>query len=77
LKHDRWKNVEGGFTPANNSSSESILILGNGRMGQRANFEEDYSGDSLLGNYIGGLYYRAKPKQDGRRTVILNIIPKY
>ena len=62
LKHDGWKIIEEGFTPANNRASESIFSLGNGRMGQRANFEENYSGDSLLGNYIGGIYYPDKTK---------------
>ncbi len=62
LKHDGWKIIEDGFIPANNRASESIFSLGNGRMGQRANFEEGYSGDSLLGNYIGGIYYPDKTK---------------
>ena len=62
LKHDGWKIIEDGFIPANNRASESIFSLGNGRMGQRANFEEGYSGNSLLGNYIGGIYYPDKTK---------------
>ena len=36
---------------------ESIFSLGNGSFGQRANFEEKYSGKTLLGNYFGGIYY--------------------
>jgi maltose phosphorylase len=31
-------------------------------MGQRGNFEEDYSGDSLQGSYIAGIYYPDKTK---------------
>ena len=31
-------------------------------MGQRANFEEKYTGDSLQGNYIGGVYYPDKTR---------------
>src|SRR6056297_1703743 len=62
LQHDPWKIVEEGFTPGNNRASESIFSLGNGRMGQRANFEESYSGDTLPGNYIGGIYYPDKTK---------------
>ena len=27
--------------------SESVFSIGNGRMGQRANFEEEYSGETL------------------------------
>ncbi len=57
LTIDPWLIIEEGFDPKNNRSSESIFSLGNGYMGQRASFEELYSGDSLLGNYIGGVYY--------------------
>ena len=41
-------------------ASESIFSLGNGRMGQRANFEEKYSGQSLQGSYLAGIYYPDK-----------------
>ena len=57
LKHDEWTIVEEGWNPSNQRISESIFSLGNGRFGQRANFEEDYSGDSLPGNYVAGIYY--------------------
>lgn len=57
LKLDPWKVIEEGFDPARNRISESLFSLGNGKMGQRGNFEEQYSGDSLQGNYIAGVYY--------------------
>ena len=41
---------------------ESILSIGNGRIGQRANFEEAYSGPSLQGSYLAGVYYPDKTK---------------
>lgn len=62
LKHDEWCIIEEGFSPKNQRSSESIFSLGNGHIGQRANFEEKYSGDSLQGNYIAGIYYPDKTK---------------
>lgn len=62
LKHDEWYIIEEGFNPENQRSSESIFSLGNGHIGQRANFEEQYSGDSLQGNYIAGIYYPDKTK---------------
>ncbi len=58
--HDNWKIIEEGFDPSINRISESIFSIGNGRMGQRANFEEKYSGDSLRGAYIAGVYYPDK-----------------
>ncbi|MEM7162833.1 MAG: glycoside hydrolase family 65 protein, partial [Bacteroidota bacterium] len=57
IKHHPWNVIEDGFVPSNNRISESIFSLGNGRFGTRGNFEEDYSGDSLQGSYVAGIYY--------------------
>ncbi|MDA3891436.1 MAG: glycoside hydrolase family 65 protein [Salinivirgaceae bacterium] len=62
LKLDKWNIIEEGFVHENVTSSESIFSIGNGRMGQRANFEEKYSGETLQGNYIAGVYYPDKTK---------------
>ncbi len=62
LKKDEWNIIEEGFIPEYNRISESIFSLGNGHMGQRANFEEKYSGDSLPGNYMAGVYYPDKTR---------------
>jgi len=62
LEIDPWKIVEEGFDPNRQRSSESIFSIGNGHMGQRANFEEHYSGSTLQGSYIGGIYYPDKTK---------------
>ncbi|MBU3113015.1 glycoside hydrolase family 65 protein [Clostridium lacusfryxellense] len=61
-KLDEWNIVEENFSADNNEISESVFSLGNGYMGQRANFEEEYSGPSLQGNYIAGVYYPDKTK---------------
>lgn len=62
LTIDAWKIVERDFDPARVLSSESLFALGNGVMGGRANFEEPYSGPTLQGNYIGGVYYPDKTR---------------
>lgn len=62
LVHDEWKIIEDGFHPAFNKISESVFSIGNGRMGQRANFEEDFSGETLQGSYVAGVYYPDKTK---------------
>ncbi len=62
LKLDEWNIIEEGFLRENVPSSESIFSIGNGRMGQRANFEEKYTGKSLQGSYIAGVYYPDKTK---------------
>jgi maltose phosphorylase len=59
---DPWSIIEEGFDPAMQEASESIFSLGNGRMGQRANFEEHYSGASLQGTYLAGVYYPDKTR---------------
>ncbi len=61
-KKDEWLIIEEGFDPEKNRDSESIFSLGNGYMGQRANFEEKYSGDSLRGSYVAGVYYPDKTR---------------
>lgn len=57
-----WKIIEEEWNPENVEASESIFSLGNGAMGQRANFEEDYSGESFQGSYVGGVYYPDKTR---------------
>ena len=61
-KKDVWKIIEEGFHPEMNRESESIFSIGNGYMGQRANFEEQYSGDKLQGSYVAGVYYPDKTR---------------
>ena len=59
---DKWSIIEEGFDPENVEASESLFSLGNGAMGQRANFEEHYSGDTFQGSYIAGVYYPDKTR---------------
>ena len=62
IVHDGWRVIEDGFHPDHNKITESLMSLGNGRMGHRANFEEKYSGLSLPGNYVAGVYYPDKTR---------------
>ncbi|MFH6603469.1 glycoside hydrolase family 65 protein [Maribacter algicola] len=62
IKPDEWSIIEEGFDKENVKSSESIFSIGNGAMGQRANFEEQYSGDTFQGSYIAGVYYPDKTR---------------
>jgi maltose phosphorylase len=62
IQAEEWNIIEEGFDPHLNQISESIFSIGNGRMGQRANFEETYSGQSLQGNYVAGVYYPDKTR---------------
>ncbi|MBB6273106.1 maltose phosphorylase [Pedobacter cryoconitis] len=62
IQAEQWNIIENGFDSHLNKISESIFSLGNGRMGQRANFEETYTGDTLQGNYVAGVYYPDKTR---------------
>jgi maltose phosphorylase len=62
LADDDWRIVEETFDPSHQLMSESIFSIGNGKMGQRANFEEKYSGPSFQGSYVGGIYYPDKTR---------------
>lgn len=62
IQHDEWCVIEEGFEPELNQVSESLFSIGNGRMGHRANFEEHYSGESLQGSYLAGIYYPDKTR---------------
>ena len=57
-----WSIIEEGFEHDLVKSSESLFSIGNGAMGQRANFEEQYSGKTFQGSYIAGVYYPDKTK---------------
>lgn len=59
---DSWSIIEEGFDMERVKSSESLFSIGNGAMGQRANFEEHYSGPTFQGSYIAGVYYPDKTR---------------
>ncbi|VGO21931.1 glycoside hydrolase family 65 protein [Pontiella sulfatireligans] len=59
LKIDPWKIVEEGFHADRSQVSESIFSLGNEFMGSRGSFDEGFSGQTLIGNYLNGVYEEA------------------
>jgi maltose phosphorylase len=62
IKPDNWSIIEEGFDAERVKSSESLFSIGNGAMGQRANFEESYTAETFQGSYIAGIYYPDKTK---------------
>ncbi len=62
IQPNEWSIIEEGFDAERVRSSESLFSIGNGAMGQRANFEEQYSGSTFQGSYIGGVYYPDKTR---------------
>lgn len=62
IKHDAWCIIEEGFHAEHNEITESLMSLGNGRMGGRGNFEEHFSGKTLQGNYVAGVWFPDKTR---------------
>lgn len=62
LQHDPWCIVETDFHREYNEVTESVMSLGNGRHGGRGSFEEKFSGKTLPGNYVAGVYYPDKTR---------------
>jgi len=59
---DPWKIIEDTFKQEYHKVTESLCSIGNGMIGHRGNFEEYYSGETLQGNYIAGIYYPDKTR---------------
>ena len=57
-----WHVLTTDFKPENKRLQESMTSLGNGYMGMRGFFEEDYAGDTLPGIYLGGVWYPDKTR---------------
>ncbi len=62
IQPNEWSIIEEGFDKEMVKSSESLFSIANGAMGQRANFEETYTGPTFQGSYIGGVYYPDKTR---------------
>ncbi|MCB0456197.1 MAG: glycoside hydrolase family 65 protein [Flavobacteriaceae bacterium] len=62
IQPSEWSIIEEGFQKDRVKSSESLFSIGNGAMGQRANFEETYTGKTFQGSYIAGVYYPDKTR---------------
>lgn len=57
-----WDVVTHKFNPEDKRLQESMTSLGNGYMGMRGFFEEDYSADTLQGLYLGGVWFPDKTR---------------
>lgn len=57
---DPWKIVTHKLDKENKRLQESMTSIGNGYMGMRGMFEEDYSADTYSGIYIGGVWFPDK-----------------
>lgn len=59
---DPWKLIETQLHQDDMRLSESMTSIGNGHMGMRGNFEEQYSGDTHRGTYLAGVWFPDKTR---------------
>jgi len=59
---DPWKIIQTRLDTSRSRTAESLFTLGNEYMGMRGFFEEGYSGQTLPGVYVGGVYYPDKTR---------------
>ncbi|WP_225047805.1 glycoside hydrolase family 65 protein [Lacticaseibacillus kribbianus] len=57
-----WRLTTHHLDQADMRLAESLTAIGNGYMGMRGNFEEGYSGDSLSGTYLAGVWFPDKTR---------------
>lgn len=62
-----WEIAESIFNPQKSEEAEACFALANEYMGARGSFEEGFSGATLEGCYIGGVYVRQPIKYEARR----------
>ncbi len=65
-----WQIVEEGFDPAYSQVAESVFSLGNEYTGLRGYFDEGYSGRSLQGSYLNGVYERRMLPKSGYKGML-------
>lgn len=65
-----WRVEEVGFDPAYAQVSESVFSLGNEYTGLRGYFDEGYSGSSLQGSYLNGIYERRMLTPSGYKGML-------
>lgn len=65
-----WQVVEEGFDPSYSQVAESVFSLGNEYTGLRGYFDEGYSGESLQGSYLNGIYERRMLPKSGYKGML-------
>ncbi len=65
-----WQIIEEGFDPSYSEVAESVFSLGNEYTGLRGYFEEGYSGKSLQGSYLNGVYERRMLPKSGYKGML-------
>jgi maltose phosphorylase len=63
LTTDPWKIIEDGFHAERGKVSESLFSLSNEHFGVRGYFDEGYSGGSLIGCYVNGVFEEHHAKE--------------
>ena len=59
---DPFRLIQTSVNHRENRPTEAVMSLGNGYMGARGNYEEDYTGDTLKGIYVAGVWMPDKTR---------------
>lgn len=59
---DPFRLIQTSVDHQENRPVEAVMSLGNGYMGARGNYEEDYTGDTLKGLYVAGVWMPDKTR---------------
>ena len=70
FKINPWLIIEEEFNPEYSQVAESIFSLGNEYTGLRGYFDEGYSGKSLQGSYMNGVYERRMLPKSGYKGML-------
>ena len=65
-----WKIIEEGLDPDYSQVAESVFSLGNEYTGLRGYFDEGYSGSTLRGSYLNGVYERRMLPKSGYKGML-------
>ena len=77
LKTDSWLIIEDLFHSENQLTSESDLVIGNGKIGQTGNFEEYFSGITERKTYLTGIYINQSIENSDNQNVQLSNLPDW
>lgn len=76
MQPDKWCLTEENFDVNNHFASNNVFSLGNGHIHQEANFEEYFSGQTMLGCYLFGILNPEEPARESWKKEYIEVSDK-